>query len=161
MIMLMLMVMGLTAAAGRMIVVTVMMIPAAAGMFTVAMIAVMVLFLVVVLVLMVISVFAATGAGVFLIDFVHPISPLIFFHHMVERHGKDFSDVGIVERIIDHSPLFAALYDAGYLQNPKLVADCAVGHIQQSRKITDAHLLNIQGTDNAGACGVAKHLKKL
>ncbi len=46
---------------------------------------------------------------------VHSFLPLPFFHYMVKCHGKNFSYVGVIQRIVDDSPLLAALYDPGHL----------------------------------------------
>ena len=47
--------------------------------------------------------------------------------------------------------VFAAFDDARNFQQTKLMADRAMGHIQQRRKIADTHLFNVQRADDARA----------
>ena len=74
---------------------------------------------------------------------------------------KNLSDVGVVQGVVDHPPLLAALDDPGDLQQPQLVADGALAHVQQRRQIAHAHLLDVQRTDDPGPGAVPEDLKKL
>ena len=67
----------------------------------------------------------------------------------------------IIKRIIDDLALLAAFDETGRFQDPQLVRNGRLRHVQQRRKVAHAHFLNIQRTDHACARGVAKDLEKL
>lgn len=54
--------------------------------------------------------------------------PLHFFHDVIEGHSKYLPDMGIVQGVIDDSPLFTAFHNAGNFQYPQLMADGALCH---------------------------------
>jgi hypothetical protein len=87
--------------------------------------------------------------------------PLPFFHNVVKGHSKNLTDVGIVQRVVNHSPLLAAFNDPGNLQQPQLVADSALVHPQQRRQVAYAHFLDVQRTDNPGPGTIPKDLEEL
>jgi hypothetical protein len=84
-----------------------------------------------------------------------------FFHNVVKGHSKNLTDVGVVQRVVNHSPLLAAFDDPGNLQQPQLVADGALIHPQQRRQVTHAHFLDVQRTDDPGPGTVPKDFEEL
>ena len=79
---------------------------------------------------------------------------------MVKGHGKNLPNMGVIQRIIDYPSLLSAFNDPGNFQQPQLVADGALGHIQQRREVTYTHFLDVQRTDDSGTGGVSEYLEQ-
>ena len=149
-----------------MVVVMLVIVVMAAAMIVVMFMIMMMLVFMAVVVMMVLVLFVSVVVLMVmgmdmsgLLFFLFHWSSLHFFHDMVKGHGKDLSDMRVIQGVVDHPSLLAAPDDPGNLQKPQLVADGALGHAQQRRQVAHAHLLNVQRADDPGPGTVPEDLE--
>ena len=61
-------------------------------------------------------------------------------HDVLKGDVKELTDVLIVQRIVDALPCPAIFHHAGLFQDPQLVGDGGLGHVEDTGQIADAKL---------------------
>lgn len=97
--------------AAMVVVMMMMIVLTAAVLMMLVLVHIMVVTMFMVMLMFVLMAAAGFPGGHFLFYLFH-LLVIPFLHDVLECHGKNLSNVGVIQRIVNHAPLFPAFYDA-------------------------------------------------